>query len=117
MPKTILLVDDEEIGSTEELLSNLGYFVVSYTRGNKALRECQQGLRYDLALVDLSLPDISGNEVIISLKQLYPKIPVVSFSGYGSIVASADAHFTKPILSPRKRNDFQGTLERLLSSR
>ena len=117
MPKTILLVDDEETRSTEELLRSFDYFVVSYTTGNDALRDCQQGLRYDLALIDLSLPDSNGADVIASLKSLYPKVPVVSFSGYGFKVAKADAHFTKPILSQRKQDDFHSTLERLLRSR
>jgi PAS domain S-box-containing protein len=46
---------------------------------------------FDLALVDLSLPDASGMEVIRKVRAVAPDLPIVALSGVFSHVAAIDA--------------------------
>lgn len=115
MKKTILLVDDECASYTADLLKRMGYASVFYEQGKQAIREVNEGLYYDLALIDLSLPDIGGDEVIHVLKKKNPKIPVISFSGYANKSPLANAHFTKPIISREKERQLKNTIDLLLS--
>ena len=115
MPGFIILVEDEPENLTDLSchLENLGYLVECFSRGHTVLDSVRDGLRYDLAIVDLSLPDIPGKEVIQFLKSHYPQKPVISLSGYGYLDApGADAKYTKPILSSKRWDEFDATIER-----
>ncbi|MEZ4864859.1 MAG: response regulator transcription factor [Caldilineaceae bacterium] len=63
--------------------------------GKEALRLLQEH-KPDIILLDLSLPDTSGLELLKILKQLYPQIPVLVVSGqdetiYGPLALKAGA--------------------------
>ncbi len=83
--ETILLVDDEEIirdlGRT--VLEELGYTVVLAEDGRQALDifSATPG-RFDLIVLDLSMPNLSGREVLEYLRVLSPDIKVLVSSGY-----------------------------------
>jgi two-component system chemotaxis response regulator CheY len=69
----ILIVDDEEIGRTVmgDMFSRYGRFVSAAT-GKSAVRiyekELERGKKFDLVLLDISLEDISGLEVLKHIK-------------------------------------------------
>jgi len=84
--KVILSVDDFDTG-LPGVLEREGYFVVNYTIGREAVEEIRNGLHYDLALIDLSLSDMGGDEVMHISKEVNPQIPIICSSGY----------FVKPI--------------------
>ncbi|MBI4021717.1 MAG: response regulator [Candidatus Aenigmarchaeota archaeon] len=99
MKGSLLYVDDEHYGDVAmEFLEEQGYLVTWYRRGKDAIDAIDEGLRYDLALVDLSLPDIGGDQVIATSKQKNPSIPVFSLSAYKHKALQADRHLKKPIL-------------------
>lgn len=83
--KSILFVDDELTTSISELLEYSGFLVISCESGREALQEIESGLRYDLALVDLALPDIDGWDVIRASKRRNPRVPVLVRSAYDVI--------------------------------
>jgi two-component system cell cycle sensor histidine kinase/response regulator CckA len=83
--KTVLLVDDEEtvrqVGS--RMLQRLGFNVLSADDGEEALatfRE-QQG-SVDLVLLDLTMPNVDGEECFRELRLIRPDVRVVVTSGY-----------------------------------
>lgn len=77
-----------------------GYSVKLYEDG-RALRDAiENGLDYDLAIVDRSLPGVSGDDIIELSKKLHPEIPVICVSGYqffkdDKVVRKADWCFRK----------------------
>ncbi|MEG3130550.1 two component system response regulator [Pantoea cypripedii] len=79
-PKRILLVEDHSLLSDgiKLLLSSLpDYQVVgAVADGLEAYSACQR-LTPDIALVDLGLPGMSGNEVIRQLKQRWPEMIII----------------------------------------
>lgn len=89
----ILVVDDsEEVREVlRELLSRHGYTVVTCPDGESSLVELE-ARTFDLAMVDLGLPGISGLEVATRLKQRWPATRVALMTGYGDRLGPDDAH-------------------------
>lgn len=87
----ILVVDDsEEVREVlRELLSRHGYTVVTSPDGECGLVELETRV-FDLAMVDLGLPGISGLEVAHRLKSRWPTTRVALMTGYGDRMGSED---------------------------
>lgn len=84
--KTILLVDDEKETAAvfETALSSAGYQVIVAENGTKALEEAKK-TNFDLILLDQMMPDISGNEVLRTLRsnESTKAIPVAMLTNFG----------------------------------
>jgi CheY-like chemotaxis protein len=100
----ILVVDDsEEVREVlRELLTGQGHMVVTCADGESGLAALETG-RFDLAMVDLGLPGISGLEVATQLKHRFPDTTAVVMTGYfdrmdsdGPYVKGVDFVLTKP---------------------
>lgn len=68
-----------------------------YKNGMALSKDIYDGLKYDIAFVDLSLPEVDGDAIAHLSKQLNPQIPVVTMSGYDYAPKCSDRHLTKPI--------------------
>jgi DNA-binding NtrC family response regulator len=100
----ILVIDDElDIREgLELLLSSEGYTVDLAQNGTEGLQKLeQQG--YDLALLDLMMPDISGMDVLREVRVRDRETPIFMITAYGSVEAAVDAlklgandYFSKP---------------------
>jgi len=87
----LLIVDDEErfLKTLSERLALRDFEVTAVTSGQEALdRAARQ--EFDLALVDLKMPGLSGEQVLLSLKQEHPTIEVVILTGHGSVDSAVD---------------------------
>lgn len=82
---TILVVDDEESIRTilSRYLALKGYKVLTASDGNRAI-EVLQSQPVDLVLTDLIMPNVNGRELLQQMAQLYPEIPKIVLSGYGT---------------------------------
>jgi two-component system, cell cycle sensor histidine kinase and response regulator CckA len=88
---TILLVEDDDQIRTfvRTLLHNENYRVVDARTGTEGLRkglEAAGGI--DLLLSDMLLPGLSGYDLAVRLREVYPSIRIVLMTGYveGEIV-------------------------------
>jgi len=76
----VLIVDDDEVARylLKGLLSQTGFRIAEAKGGNEGLRHVRQ-FKPDVIVLDLSMPDLSGFEVIDNLKQdpETAKIPVI----------------------------------------
>jgi ActR/RegA family two-component response regulator len=82
----LLFVDDEERFLTT-LSARLGlrdFDVTCATSGETALALAEKE-RFDIALVDLKMPGLSGDQLLAALKERHPEIEVVILTGYGTI--------------------------------
>lgn len=77
----ILCVDDEIDGTRirGEILGEQGYSVVLYHCPLAALR-CDFSL-FDLAIVDFQMPELNGRELLLRMRALGARFPVVLLSG------------------------------------
>ena len=87
--KSALIVDDKFGERVGDILSKEGFFTIVYTNGLEAISAIEDGLKYDIALVDLSLWEtgndphmIDGRDIISLSKKLNPGIPVFVLSSY-----------------------------------
>ncbi|OQW98213.1 MAG: hypothetical protein BWK74_05110 [Desulfobacteraceae bacterium A6] len=82
---TILFVDDEEmiISLGKEILKKLGYNVLLANGGREALEvyENNRG-KIDLVILDMIMPDLSGNDVFEKMREIDPDARVLLSSGY-----------------------------------
>ena len=99
--KTVLVVDDKEwIGIAISLvLEEFGYSVRYAEDGHSALREIHVQ-HPDILISDLTMPGMSGFELLVNVRRLFPTIKVIAMSGSfsGSEVPQgvlADAFYPK----------------------
>jgi DNA-binding NtrC family response regulator len=101
---SILVIDDEaEIREgLELLLSSEGYAVTSAENGESGLARLEEE-PYDLLLLDVSLPDRNGLDLLRDIRLRDPHLPVVLITAYGSIdmarqafKSGAQDYITKP---------------------
>jgi CheY-like chemotaxis protein len=83
--RTILVVEDEVymLRLLEKVLSKQGYQVLTVTDGEEAIevhRSHKDAI--DIILLDLGLPKISGQDVLVKLKTEKPEVKIVVASGY-----------------------------------
>lgn len=84
---TILLVEDEEMlrDIGVRLLERRGYSVLPFADAEKALAKLRaSGSRIDLVLTDVTLPGMSGSQLVRELRPDFPELPVILTSGYAS---------------------------------
>ena len=99
---TLLVIDDEDVvrETTRRLLERLGYRVLLAADGAHGLLLFREQIEaVQLVLLDLSMPEMSGREVLAQLRHLRPDIRVLIFTGYSSEVGDvegADGIVEKP---------------------
>lgn len=81
----LLIVDDEPANATlaGRNLQRLGYQTVTFTNPREALAWAREHPEeFDLLLTDLTMPGLTGTELIRQIRMLRPEVPVVLCSGY-----------------------------------
>src|SRR4051794_34451078 len=100
----VLVIDDEEAirEGLEMLLLTEGYSVDLAVNGTDGLRH-MESRGYDLVLLDLMMPDISGMDVLSEARQRDKETPIFMITAYGSVEAAVHAlklgandYFSKP---------------------
>jgi DNA-binding response OmpR family regulator len=103
--KTILVVDDDKsiLRTFTRILQKSGYEIDVAETGKEAMEKAESR-HYDLALVDIRLPDMDGTDLLAKLKkQLEPtlKIMITGFpsleTGVKALDEGADAYLVKPV--------------------
>lgn len=81
----ILIVDDEPnaIKACTGMLSLAGFDAHGTTSGKEAI-QLYKSERFDLALVDLKMPEMDGLKVLAALREYDPKAAVVILTAYGT---------------------------------
>lgn len=91
-PPSILIVDDDE--AICEVLSTylrpLGYFIRVAHNGNAALAALREGSP-DVAILDLHLNDISGQEVNRHIRERHLDTEVIIITGFATLDSAIDA--------------------------
>jgi len=89
----VLVVDDEEIICTlfAAMLGHYGrYHVVTTTDGRQVL-DILRREPFDVMLLDMSMPAISGLDVLRQVTQAFEELPVIIVTGHGSIEVAVES--------------------------
>ena len=82
MAKVLIVDDDETIRETLFELLNETYICQTAETAEKALARLEADV-YDLVLTDISMPGLTGLELLGQVRQKYPNTPVIIISGIG----------------------------------
>ena len=82
----VLIVDDEERFRTTmcKLLTVRGLEVFTLGEGKEALKELREK-SYDVIILDVRMPEMTGIQVMTELRKLDPFIEVIIMTGYASV--------------------------------
>jgi len=88
----VLLIDDEPIllVTVSDALAKGGYTVEMAENGQKGLMMFQEG-SFDIVLLDMVMPDMSGMDILREIKGLYPQTIVVMITAHGTIEKAVEA--------------------------
>jgi two-component system, NtrC family, response regulator HydG len=103
--KTILVVDDDKsiLRTFTRILQKSGYEIVTAETGKEAIEKAEIQ-HYDLALVDIRLPDMDGTDLLAKLKKQLQNTVKIMITGFPSLETGvkaldegADAYLVKPV--------------------
>jgi DNA-binding response OmpR family regulator len=107
MTNNILVVEDDASLQKylKELLMDNGYFVQTAGDGIQALNSIKK-TEPDVVILDLGLPNMSGEAVCLEIRKKYPDLPVIILTAKDSISdkvqglnLGADDYMTKPFVA------------------
>ena len=102
--KILVVDDDENIRKTiKTILEDEGYIVDIAATGNEAIEKTEK-TAFNLALLDIRLPDMEGVELLKRMKEAVPRTRKIMVTGYPSMQnaiaalnKNADAYLVKPV--------------------
>jgi DNA-binding NtrC family response regulator len=102
-PRILIVDDDENIRKVlAAILEDEGYIVELADTAKKGIEKSENAF-FNLALLDVRLPDMEGIELLGKLRETKPKIRKIIITGYptlqnavGAVNKGADAYVMKP---------------------
>jgi len=102
----ILIIDDDESirKALSAVLEDKGYIVDTAQCGSEAIEKSKTSF-YNVALIDIRLPDIEGTRLLKALNDTVPPMIKIIVTGYPSLANAveavnkgADAYILKPLV-------------------
>jgi len=103
--KSILIVDDDKaiLKSLKDILQPKGYIVDTAETGRGAIEKSEAQF-YNLALLDIKLPDMEGTKLLTKMHRTTPRMMKIMVTGHASLENAveslnlgADAYIMKPV--------------------
>lgn len=115
----IMVVDDDEqvLSLTSLLLGEYGYQTVPFRNAAEALEHLQHN-KVDLVLSDISMPVVSGIELLARVHDIEPELPVILMTGYTDFDKAVDAVKMRAfdfILKPFRADHLLHSVEKALT--
>ena len=105
MKKNILVIDDDQVvlKTLAGTLKLEGYNVTIAQTGKEAIEKSNSRF-FNLALIDIRLPDMEGTELLTAMKETTPKMIKLIVTGYPALANAteainkgADGYIVKPV--------------------
>jgi DNA-binding NtrC family response regulator len=112
----ILWVDDSSslLSLYQAVFGSLGFEVTATSRPQDAL---MQAANADVAILDYDMPDMNGAALASLIKESHPALPVILYSGNGSIPDAAHQWVDAICEKGAPREELISTIDRLSSER
>ncbi|MCX7786770.1 MAG: response regulator [Spirochaetes bacterium] len=119
--RTVLIVDDSQITVRKlaQLMEDLGYRVVGYALTGAAALERFRDLHPDLVTMDITLPDMSGIEVVRQILTEDPHALIIMITSHGQeqmVIDSIEAGAKGYVMKPVKPEILKETIEKVFST-
>jgi PAS domain S-box-containing protein len=119
-PKKILVVDDELLilRIISDILSGEGYEVRTASSCDKAI-QLLKNVPFHAVLTDIRMPEKNGIDLLESVRELNPNLPVILMTGFASIETAIEAvkkrafdYLTKPLDYNKLKSVIKNAVER-----
>jgi two-component system cell cycle response regulator DivK len=119
--RTILVVEDTLMSFTllKTILSKVRADVVHAADGAAAIEMCRESDRFDVVIMDLQMPGISGLDATRAIKEIRPELPVIAATANtfddeekSCREAGCDEFITKPLKFERLFEIIQNLFDR-----
>jgi DNA-binding response OmpR family regulator len=103
--KRILVIDDDKsiLRTFTRILQKNGYDIEVAETGKEAIEKSKKK-HYDLALIDIRLPDMDGTDLLVKLQKTMEDAVKIMITGFPSLETGvkaldegADAYLVKPV--------------------
>jgi DNA-binding response OmpR family regulator len=94
MEKILIVDDDADVREDiSGVLANAGYVVDMAVSGNDALEKAlsTSSAGYDIVLLDLVMPGLTGMEVLREIKKVLPKLKVIMITAFSTVESAIEA--------------------------
>ena len=117
--KSILVVEDDKaiLKGLKEILQSEDYSVDTAETGQEALQKSQKKF-FNLALLDIKLPDVEGTELLKIMHKNQPEMMKIMVTGYPSLENAAialnrgaNAYIIKPVKPEKLLDLIEGKLD------
>jgi len=119
----ILFVDDEEgiMLMEQQILESLGYQVTAMSSGIEAFQRFMAGPDdFDLVITDMTMPQMTGAEMVQKILALRPDIPIILCTGFSELINEAKAKamgIREFVMKPIVTRDIVGIIRKLLDEK
>lgn len=117
MKKILIVDDDDELrANLSEILQGKGYQTDEASSGKEAIKKALIG-EFDIVLLDLIMPKISGMDVLTELRKSKPKTKVIMITAFATIDNAVEAikkGASDYISKPFKIEELHTTIRRVL---
>ena len=114
-PVRILIVDDDEsVRKTFSIILEANGYVVDTAESGKEAIEKSNKAFYNVALIDIRLPDMEGTKLLTAMKDTMPKMVKIIVTGYPALQNAVEAvnnGANAYVLKPPKMNDLLATIK------
>lgn len=112
----ILFVDDDALisMSSVDMLEDLGHAVTPAYSGAQALELLRSGPEFDLLITDFSMPKMTGGELAVAVRALYPNLPILLATGYAELPSGHDLRLPR-LAKPYLQCDLDAEIRNLFS--
>ena len=116
----ILFVDDDEriVDINKNLLAQLGYTVTALTSSIDALKVFQDNPNdFDLVITDMTMPKMTGEELIRKIFNVRPEMPIIMCTGYSELIDEEKAKILgikSYIMKPVSQQNIAKTIRKVL---
>jgi len=115
----VLLIDDEEelVSTLVERMAYRDIEAAYATNGEDALAKMREK-PFDIVILDLKLPGMSGTDVLLTINHEWPEVPVLMITGHGSgeVNIPPTATIADCLTKPIGLEDLIGRMEEVLAS-
>jgi len=122
--RILIIDDDENIRKVlQAILEDEGYIVETVDTAKKGIKKSEKAF-YNLALIDVRLPDMEGIELLSMLRNTKPKMRKIIVTGYptlqnaiSAVNKGADAYVMKPFEVEKILQTIREQLEKQMEER
>lgn len=115
LPRMLVVDDERQIRKAiMEWFYQRGFHVREAENGRRAVEICAEEV-FDVVLMDMEMPVMKGPEAIKGIREQYPEMPILVFTGYSEDIEDAwEIGANQVLQKPLSLRDLEEAIRKLL---